>query len=186
MDMLFQSNYCTKILRSCLTINTNRKVLDLKKNNMYNQLGQLKKTRNVVLKLISDLSIEQLNKVPVEFNNNIVWNFAHLMASQQGLCYIRAGAKPIIDEQHIASYKGGTKPEKKVGASELESMKLLFLSTIDQLEKDYENKLFANYQPFTTGLGIEINNIDEAIDFLFFHEGLHTGYMMALKRLVKA
>jgi uncharacterized damage-inducible protein DinB len=152
---------------------------------MENQFGRLRKTRNVVLKLISDLSIEQLNKVPGSFNNNIVWNFAHLMASQQGLCYIRAGVKPIVNEQHIASYKGGTKPEKTVDATELEKMKLLFLSSIDQLEKDYENKLFANYQPFTTALGVEINNIDEAMNFLFFHEGLHTGYMMALKRLVK-
>ncbi len=153
---------------------------------MDNHFGRLRKIRNVVLKLISDLSIEQLNKVPAGFNNNIVWNFAHLMASQQGLCYIRAGVKPVIDEQHINSYKGGTKPEKTVTAEELESMKMLFLSTIDQLEKDFENKLFVNYQPFTTALGVEINNIEDAMDFLFFHEGLHTGYMMALKRLVKA
>ena len=153
---------------------------------MDNQFAKLKKTRNVVLKLMSDLRIEQLNKVPTGFNNNIVWNFAHLMASQQGLCYLRAGVKPIINEQHIATYKGGTKPEKTVSAEELESMKLLFLSTIDQLEKDYENKIFANYQTFTTALGVEINNIEDALSFLIFHEGLHTGYMMALKRLVKA
>jgi hypothetical protein len=107
------------------------------------------------------------------------------MASQQGLCYTRAGVKPVIDEQHINSYKGGTKPKKTVTTEELENMKLLFLSTIDQLEKDFESKLFVNYQPFTTALGVEINNIEDAIDFLFFHEGLHTGYMMALKRLVK-
>ena len=153
---------------------------------MESQFDRLRKTRNVVLKLISDLSIEQLNKVPEGFNNNIIWNFGHLMASQQGLCYIRAGVKPIIDEQYITNYRGGTKPETTIDTAAFESMKLLFLSTIDQLKKDYESKLLANYQPFTTGLGIAINNIDEAIDFIFFHEGLHTGYMMALKRLVKA
>ena len=153
---------------------------------MSNQFDRLKKTRNIVLKLISDLSIEQLNKVPAGFNNNIVWNFAHLMASQQGLCYLRAGVKPVIDEQHINSYKGGTKPEKTVTIEELESMKLLFLSTIDQLEKDYNGKIFSNYQTFTTGLGVEIKDIEDALGFLLFHEGLHTGYMMALKRAVKA
>ena len=152
---------------------------------MNKNIDRLRKTRAVVLKLISDLSLEQVNEIPAGFKNNIAWNFGHMLASQLGLCYIRAGVKPAIDETQIAAYKGGTKPEKPIDAAELEHIKQLFLSSIDQLEKDYESGLLFNYQAFTTALGVEINTIDDAINFLFFHEGLHTGYMMSLKRLVK-
>jgi hypothetical protein len=156
-----------------------------KENEMKEEIGRIRKTRSLVIKLISDLSIEQLNEIPLGFNNNIAWNFAHLLASQQGLCYIRAGLKPIMDEKFIATYKGGTKPERHIDEKEIEHIKEQFLLVMDQLEKDYENNLFSNYQAFTTALGVGVNTIDEAISFLFFHEGLHTGYIMALKRLVR-
>jgi hypothetical protein len=32
--------------------------------------------------------------------------------------------------------------------------------------------------------GFEVNNIDEAIDYLLYHDGLHTGCIMSLKHLV--
>ena len=152
---------------------------------MKEAIEKLRKTRAVVIKLISDLSLEQVNEIPAGFKNNIAWNFAYMLASQQGLCYVRSGVKPPVDETYIATYKGGTKPEKPIDAAEFEHIKRLFLSSVDQLEKDYEGGLLVNYQPFTTGLGVEINKIDDAINFVFFHEGLHTGYMMALKHLVK-
>jgi hypothetical protein len=36
-----------------------------------------------------------------------------------------------------------------------------------------------------TSLNVELDNIEKAATFNAFHEGLHFGYMMALKRVVK-
>ena len=58
-------------------------------------------------------------------------------------------------------------------------------TTLDKLAEDYNNDAFANYKSWTTRYGVEINNIDDIINFLSFHDGLHTGYIMALKRCVK-
>ena len=41
--------------------------------------------------LVDRLSIEELNEIPEGFNNNIAWNFGHVIISQQMLCYVRAG-----------------------------------------------------------------------------------------------
>ena len=147
-------------------------------------IERLKKTRIYLLDLIKDLNLNQLNEIPNGFNNNIIWNLEHLIVSQQGLCYLRSGVKPIVDEKYFVNYKPQTKPELSVGEEELEKIKGLFITAIDQLEADYEVKLFLNYGTFITPYGVELTNIDEAIDFVLFHEGLHTGYIMAMKHLL--
>jgi DinB superfamily len=151
---------------------------------MTKQIEIVKKTRFFLLDGIKDLTAEQLNKVPDGFNNNIIWNIAHLMAAQQGICYVRAGLPTVIDEKLFLAYKSGTKPEQFVDATEAAHIKHLFLTTIDRLETDYNNNIFGGYVPWTTRYGVEIRNIDDTISFLPMHEGLHLGYIMAMKRVV--
>jgi len=57
-------------------------------------------------------------------------------------------------------------------------------TTLEQLEADYDNGMIANYNPVVTRYDIELSSIDEAIAFLPFHEGLHIGYIMILRKLV--
>jgi hypothetical protein len=152
---------------------------------MKREIERLKKTRTYLLDLIKDLSVEQLNEIPLGFNNNIIWNLGHLIVSQQGLCYLRAGLKPVVDEQYFIDYKPQTKPNNFIQEDEINKIKTLFLSIIDKLETDYDQSSFSNFGTFTTPYSVEITDIDEAIDFMLFHEGLHTGYIMAMKRLLK-
>ena len=149
------------------------------------QIEILKKTRKYLLNLIEDISIEELNEIPAGFKNNIIWNLAHMLASQQGVCYKRAGLDLTIDEQYFLDYKPETKPGHFVDTKEVDKIKNLFLSTIDQLEKDYHDNVFLNYPAWTNRYGVEHTNIEDTITFLLFHEGLHLGYIMALKRVVK-
>ena len=142
----------------------------------------IRKTRVNVLKMVEGLSIDQLNKIPQGFNNNLIWNIGHLVAVQQNLCYKQAGLPIIIDETYFDTYKSDTKPDGLANEAGLEQIKELLVSTINQLEVDYKKNLFANYVPRPTRYNVDINNIDEAITFLLFHEGLHTGYILALKR----
>ncbi|MEO6718949.1 MAG: DinB family protein [Ferruginibacter sp.] len=150
------------------------------------QIEILKKTRKYLLDLINELTIEELNEIPVGFNNNIIWNLGHMLASQQGVCYKRAGLNLVIDEKYFLDYKPETKPDHFIDAEQADKIKGLFLPAIDQLEEDYNNNVFANYPPWTNRYGVEHKNIDDTINFLLFHEGLHLGYIMALKRIVKS
>lgn len=152
---------------------------------MNTQIERIRKIRLFLISLINDLSVDQLNEIPAGFNNNIVWNMGHLVAAQQGVCYIRAGVPPIVDEKYISAYKPGTKPEHYIDVQEVRIIKELLSSSLNQLETDYQKNLFEKYTPWATRYGVELANIDDALEFLMYHEGLHSGYITALKRLVK-
>lgn len=144
----------------------------------------IKLPRLKLLGMVQDLSVEQLNKIPAGFNNNIIWNLAHMVATQQNICYKRSGLDIIIDERFFTPFLPGTKPDGFITAGDVAIIKDLFFSTLDELENDLQNGKFANYTPWTTRYGNTINSGEEAVAFLPFHEGIHTGYIWALKRVI--
>ncbi|MGZ3764272.1 MAG: DinB family protein [Mucilaginibacter sp.] len=152
---------------------------------MTKQIEIIRKTRTFLLEQLKELTADQLNKVPEGFNNNIIWNLGHMIAAQQGICYKRADLTAVISDDFWEKFRSGSKPEGLVSTAEIEDIKQLFFTSLDQLEADYGNHIFAGYAPWMTRYNVELASIDEAINFLQFHEGLHLGYVMALKRLVK-
>jgi hypothetical protein len=144
----------------------------------------IKQPRLTVLELIKDLSIEQLNIVPVGFNNNIIWNLGHLVATQQGISYRRAGVDTITSQEFNNTYGAGSKPERFITEAELSEIKELLFSTLDQFVIDYNKTLFNNYTAWTTKSGIDLTNIEDIIKFLPYHEGLHIGVISAQRRIV--
>jgi hypothetical protein len=154
---------------------------------MDKRIDKIKKVRQFLLEQIAGLSTEQLNKIPEGYNNNIIWNLVHLIAAQQGICYLRAGQTVVISDKFIAPFFTNTKPEKIIETREIEEIKSLFISTIDELQTDYDRKVFNNYTPSPNILkvyGIEITGIDDALEFLLYHEGYHSGYVISLIRLL--
>jgi hypothetical protein len=150
---------------------------------MLKSIEIIRKPREMILNMVKDLSLEQLNHVPQGFNNNIIWNLAHMISAQQGICYTRAGLPIVTEDRFYNPYRPDTKPTTFVGAEDVATIKALFLTTLGQLEADLSNNLFTTYPAWTTRYGVEIDSIEKAIQFLPFHEGLHFGYMMALKRV---
>ena len=112
---------------------------------MLNAIQTIANTRSYLLKTINDLSIEHLNRVPTGFNNNIVWNVGHLIAAQQGICYSRCSLKPVVDEKYQAPFRPGTRPEQPVEQAELDMLFSLLISSLDQLDRDYQHHLFDGY-----------------------------------------
>jgi uncharacterized damage-inducible protein DinB len=149
---------------------------------MTKQFEILRKTRQSLLNLVSSLSVQQLNEIPGGFNNNIIWNLAHLVATLQIICYGR-GARPMFAKEEL--FLAGSKPKSFISSEEIDEIKALLLSSIDRVEADYKKQLFSNKAPWTTRSGIELSTIDDSISFIIYHEGLHTGYIMAMKRLLK-
>jgi hypothetical protein len=151
---------------------------------MRRSIDIIKQPRLNVLNEISHLSTEQLNKIPEGFNNNIVWNLAHMISAQQGVCYKRSGLETTVGEDFFHTYKPGTKPEKSIEAEEIAFIKEQLFTTLDQLEADMDKGIFVNYTSVMTRYGIELSCIDSAVTFLPFHEGLHIGYIMSLRKVV--
>src|SRR6202012_1683816 len=96
----------------------------------------LQHPRRLILETISNLTIEQLNKIPEGFNNNIIWNLGHLIAAQQGICYKRANLTPHITDEFWEKFRSGSKPNGYVATDEIAKIKTQFLHTMDELEAD--------------------------------------------------
>lgn len=141
-------------------------------------------SRNVLLTFLENYSLEQLNTIPEGFSNNLIWNIGHIVVVQQLLTYHLSGLPTMISEEMIAKYRKGTKPEHVVLTDEVDAIKKLLFSTIEQTQKDYENNLFKSYNSFTTMSGFEINSAAEAIEFNNYHEAIHTGIMMQIKKFI--
>jgi hypothetical protein len=144
----------------------------------------IQKARLFLLNIVNSLSVEELNETPPGFNNNIIWNLGHIVYAQQGICYVRSGLPIVIEEKYFTEYKSGTKPEHYIDETEVQKIKDLILFTSERLSSDYEKNIFTTYSKWTTRYGVELGSIDDAITFLLYHEGLHAGVVMALKKLV--
>ncbi|MEQ6118638.1 DinB family protein [Reichenbachiella sp. MALMAid0571] len=152
---------------------------------MSKKIEQIKNVRLFILDQIKDLSPKQLNKIPEGFNNNVIWNLSHIISAQQSVCYVRANLPYVVEDKYFSSYQPSTKPEDFIDSSEIENIKELFITSIETFEKDHKEDLFANYTPWLAKpYGIKVSNIEDATDFLMFHEGLHAGYVIALKHLL--
>lgn len=152
---------------------------------MQKKIDVINTARKQLIALCDELTIEQLNDIPAGFNNNILWHLGHVIASQQGLCYTRAGATPLIDVAITDKYKNGTKPEQFIDHDEYLFLKNVSEETLEQLDKDLVSGVLDNYQTFNLSTGLEIASITDALAMLCMHEGMHLGYCQALKRLVQ-
>jgi hypothetical protein len=145
-------------------------------------LSTTRQTRANFIRLLSGMSLEAVNHIPEGFNNNLIWNFGHIIATQQLLTYSLSGLKPKVEDEVLAAFRKGTKPEKVHTTAELEGLKKLAVTTLDQFEADFEAGLFQTFESYPTSYGVELTNIEEAASFNALHEALHLGYAMALKR----
>lgn len=151
---------------------------------MQQQFEILRKSRVLQLKAIEGLTMEQLNTIPTGFKNNIVYNIAHLVVTQQLLCYKLSGLDCLVDDELIENFKKGTTPSYQVSAQEFEKIKNLFLELPEKLATDYSKGIFKNYAAYTTSANVTLNSVEDAIAFNNFHEGIHFGVLLQLKKLV--
>ena len=150
-----------------------------------NSVFEVQKTiREILLKVLDNHSLEQLNKIPPGFSNNLIWNVGHCISSQQVLVYKLSGLSTMVSEEFIAKYRKGTRPDGDVSQAEVDEIKELLLANLYQTEQDFENKQFVNYNEYTTSLGFTLRNINDALDFNNYHEGIHTGIIMSIRKFV--
>lgn len=151
---------------------------------MTEEFDILNKSRALTLKAISGLTLEQLNKTPKGFNNNIAWNIVHIVVTQQLLCYRFSNLDCLISDEMIENFKKGTKPNYFISEEEFESIKKQFLSLPQKIKEDCEKGVFKTYNEYTTSVNVTLDSIGKAVKFNNYHEGIHLGIILQLKKLV--
>ncbi|MFD2568619.1 DinB family protein [Pseudotenacibaculum haliotis] len=151
---------------------------------MKTQFDILRKVRELTMKTIQGLTLEQLHAIPEGFKNNIAWNVAHLVVTQQLLHYRMSGKDCLVPDELIELNRKGTSPSSQFTQEEFDEVLELFEGLPDTLEEDYNEGIFTEYNPYETSTGFVLDSMNTAITFNNFHESLHLGVIMSIKKLV--
>lgn len=151
---------------------------------MKNPVAPLYAIRNNISKVMAGLTDEQLNHIPEEFNNNLIWNAGHVVATMELLIYALSGNHTPSDKAFIDKYRKGTKPEGPASAEEIAAIKALLTSSLVKLEEDLPRLHESDFKTYQTSFGVELNSVKDALSFNGFHEAMHLGTMIALRKLV--
>ena len=111
-------------------------------------------SRKIIAEYLEHYTLEQLNKVPEGFNNNLIWNIGHIVVVQQMLVYNLSGLPMMVSQEMVEKYKRGTKPEHLISQAEVDEIRSLLFETINQTKADLNSKIFKTYTEFTTLLAL--------------------------------
>lgn len=143
-----------------------------------------KTSRKLYLDFFEKYTLEQLNKIPDGFNNNLIWNIGHVIVAQQALVYIGSDLQGYIPGELYRLYKPGTKPTRRISKIEVDELKKLLISLIEKTETDFANGKFVTFNERMTDTGFDLTTLKDAFEFVNFHEGLHLGHMMAIRKFI--
>jgi len=142
------------------------------------------KNRNILEGFLNQFSLDELNKIPDGFSNNLILNIAHVIVTQQLLVYGNSQLPMLVSDEMVAKYRKGTKAEHDANQEEVNEIRSLLFSTLEKTQDDYFNGHFKNYIEYTVSTKSTLTNVKEALEFNNFHEGIHLGYILALKKSI--
>jgi len=140
--------------------------------------------RHIHLSFLEKYTLEQLNKTPQGFSNNLIWNIGHVVVIQQRLFYASSNLPLSIPDALVEAYKSGTKPSLNDTQETVDLLKELLISPITKTKQDFADGIFKTYREFTTSTGFHIASTQDAIEFNNYHEALHLGFMMNIRKFV--
>jgi hypothetical protein len=141
-------------------------------------------TRNLFLNFLENYSLVQLNTTPSGFSNNLIWNINHCIVTQQLLVYKLAGEPLFVPDNFVERYRKGTKPTADLSSEDIHQSKEYLFSTISKTVADYEAGVFQKFNAYPTSSGFTITTLEAALEYNNFHEGLHLGIMMQIRKFV--
>ena len=149
------------------------------------QTFELNRTsRTLIAPFLEDFSLEQLNIIPTGFSNTLFWNIAHVVVTHQLLVYKLSGLPMLISDELVDKYKKGSKPEQAATQEEVDQIKALIFDLVDQTQADYGSGVFTQFTEYPTSSGFILKNVKHAMAYNNFHEGLHLGIMMSMKKIL--
>jgi hypothetical protein len=159
-------------------------IIFIKKLKMNTSLDVTRTSRKMLSQFLKGYSLAQLNSIPAGHNNNLIWNIAHIIVVQQMLVYKLSGLPMKVSDTLVEKYKKGTKPEQDATQAEVDEIYNLLMETIDQTQIDLNNDSFVSFQEYPTSTGFVLKNAKDAMVFNSFHEGIHIGAILSIRKLV--
>ncbi|MFP7334311.1 DinB family protein [Shouchella clausii] len=143
---------------------------------------QLNTYRGELLNMVEDVTEEEAEIVPRGFNNNIRWNLGHVILDQY--LWIRVLTKEDMPVSLAFNQWFGYGTDPSHFTDETPSLAELISLLREQprlIEQDYRDRLEEEFPPTDMGM----HTIEQVLVRTIFHEGLHMGAIIAIKRQIK-
>ena len=147
-------------------------------------LGYSLALRKTVSQVIQTIPPEKWDVIPKGWSNNARWHVGHLIITPQRLTHKQLHEPVAVSENYHKWFARDSSPDSwngdKVPAMEflleelLPSTEALFESMIGRWTEQYS-------QPMHTSSGAILNTPGEALTFNIAHDGIHLGYIYALR-----
>ena len=141
-------------------------------------------SRGLYQNFLDSYSLEQLNTIPVGMSNNLIWNIGHVIVSQQKLVYALSGLPMHIPDSLFEKYQNGSRPDGKTTQAEVDEIKKLLSEMVEKTKADFEEGVFKEFHSYQTKTGFHLGTLKEAMEFNNYHEGIHLGIMMSIKKYI--
>ncbi len=141
--------------------------------------------RKILHRFLENTPKDLLFRIPEGFNNNIWWNIAHVVVTQQKLVYGLSGLPLHISQELVERYQKGSFPEGMPSSTEIDTIAKALFELPEKTKIAYDKGVFTSFNSYMTTPKVGLNSVEDAIAFNVFHEGLHLGSIMALHRAVK-
>ncbi|MEM0961810.1 MAG: DinB family protein [Bacteroidota bacterium] len=144
----------------------------------------LRQTRRSLVAVVDALTPAERVTVPDGFNNHILWNAGHLAVTEQLLVYGLSDLPIGVPDEMVAGFRKGTSPRDWERAWAWDEIRQALLARPDQTEADWHAGRFTSFREYRTTPGVVLRSVEDALRFNLYHEGIHLGSILALRRLV--
>lgn len=145
--------------------------------------GLLVGTRGYFLQSLSGVTPEQMQTVPEGIGHNILWNLGHVVHSLYSMTYKPCGLAMPIPETYEGLFKGGTSPKDWAETPDVDEVLGHMKNSANVIAEDLSKGTFDGFTKLDLG-GTQLTSIEQVLGFHLFHEGIHMGMCMELKKLV--
>ncbi|MCF3111602.1 DinB family protein [Niabella sp. CC-SYL272] len=141
--------------------------------------------RQKAITLIKATPLETLNQVPAGFNNNIIWNFGHLVVSGYGLVFKVTQVDPGFIIPLYERYKKGSKPAAPATQQEIDELIALASNFTLAVKEALDANRFQEITMYTTDtFGVPVTTIEEMLITVAAHDTLHWQAMRDYTRIL--
>ena len=145
----------------------------------------LRATRQSLAAAVDAMTPEQRTAIPGGFNNHVLWNVGHLAVTEQLLAYGLADQPLGVSDEMVGAFRKGTSPRDWTRAWTWDEIRTLFLTLPDRTAHDVAaGGRFSGFRSYTTTPGVVLNSVEDAVRFNLYHEGIHLGSVLALRRML--
>ncbi|WP_050181649.1 DinB family protein [Domibacillus robiginosus] len=141
--------------------------------------------RNAALGTIAKAPENKWDEVPAAFSNNIRWNAGHIFVTAEGLLHLADESYEVSQPEWQALFATGTRPAdwpKELPSAE--DITNALQEQMNRIEHHFSAKLTEKaVKPVTIG-PLEMTTVEAVLQFVTFHEGMHTGVINSLAKIV--